>query len=626
MRKQLATATVLALSLHMSITAFGAEETSWNEAERIREANNSYERMITFTKALAEGLGAPKNAYDVGRPVYSDPVVMKDYSKADQVIIRDMDGKIIATVPGNQAETYIKNNVVSSKTTGVKTSSGSSSGGVTTTSSNTKDGPGAKSSIQIEDSTGKTGPVVEKLSLQETYHEDYDIYTQSMGDRYFIYTNVSNKGITDQPVSLDIPQGIHYVLEKDGVEIPYTSKDNLSENGTYVFRFWAMEDASKPLSQQTVYESTFNFRIQPKPVRPTEAAGGSSSADSWNSGYSYDRYAESGATDWTSITETPGYQTYDSELTESTLEESTAEETEGSLYETEEETVSGTETSADAAAEAETDTNRSDTVGTDLYEEVFVPNSGLYRIRFADGTYFLTNLPNGMLSNAAAALEFTGLGGITPVILKDGEVYQVPEDAVFTEIGSYTILIPVGTKKAVYSFTLIGQGVSDLQYYKIPKMLKITSFTRDDEDLYNQVRGKGLLDFTKDGLYELEMENEEGYQFTSELNVDHQPPVFSVVVSGKESKADIHLESDDVQYITVEKNGKTETYQSLGTINGAGKYIVSVYDFAGNVSTQTIVIPGRINLATVAAVLIILGLIAAAVVFIRKTKHDFNVK
>ncbi|MDO5408784.1 MAG: hypothetical protein Q4F28_15865, partial [Eubacteriales bacterium] len=150
----------------------------------------------------------------------------------------------------------------------------------------TSRGPGARAQdvkLEVRDSEGVTGPQVLEIQMSETYHEDYDVYTQSIEGRFFIYTNVSNNGITDQPVYLDIPGNVSYRAEKDGVPMAYTTKQKVSEMGTYLFYFTAVKDSSKPLAEQIIYETTFNFRIQPKVVRET-AAG--------NSGEGADRYGQ----------------------------------------------------------------------------------------------------------------------------------------------------------------------------------------------------------------------------------------------------------------------------------------------------------------------------------------------
>lgn len=57
-----------------------------------------------------------------------------------------------------------------------------------------KTGPGAAAEVEIIDDSGSAGPSVEDVSLSEEYHEDFGVYEEALGDRYFLYSNVENGG------------------------------------------------------------------------------------------------------------------------------------------------------------------------------------------------------------------------------------------------------------------------------------------------------------------------------------------------------------------------------------------------------------------------------------------------
>ena len=83
-------------------------------------------------------------------------------------------------------------------------------------------GPGAAQTALEEDSA-LAGPRIREVSMGEKYHSDYDLYEHSIDGRYFIYSNVSNGGITDRPVYVEIPVDVFCTAEKDGVPMNYTS-------------------------------------------------------------------------------------------------------------------------------------------------------------------------------------------------------------------------------------------------------------------------------------------------------------------------------------------------------------------------------------------------------------------
>ncbi|MEG1145317.1 MAG: hypothetical protein RSE05_08135 [Clostridium sp.] len=118
------------------------------------------------------------------------------------------------------------------------------------------------------------GPVINELTLSGQYHEEYDVYELSMDNKYFLYSNVDNGGITDKIVYVEIPQGLMYSMEKDGNPIHYTSGQKVGEHGTYVLNLTAVKDTTVPMYRQEEYRAIFRFRIQDKaPVSETGEDG-----------------------------------------------------------------------------------------------------------------------------------------------------------------------------------------------------------------------------------------------------------------------------------------------------------------------------------------------------------------
>ena len=81
-------------------------------------------------------------------------------------------------------------------------------------------------------------------------------------------------GVTDQPVYLEIPAGVDYTAEKDGVPFSYASRQTVSGRGTYVIRLTVVEDKNVPLSEQKEYRTVFRFRIDEKTPEAAAQAGG----------------------------------------------------------------------------------------------------------------------------------------------------------------------------------------------------------------------------------------------------------------------------------------------------------------------------------------------------------------
>lgn len=527
-------------------------------------------------------------------------------------------------------------------------------------------GPGASSAplkVEVRDDSTSTGPQVKEVKLGETYHEEYDIYTESIDDQFFIYTNIGNNGITDQQVYLDIPQNVSFTAEKDGVPISYTANERLGATGTYIFRFTAVKDSSKPLAEQVIYETTFNFRIQPKSPKAAESQGtgeveyyGSShsttpptmtgSAGVGNGAVSdgMGSGAASAGTGSGAVSDRAGNGTAEESagMFPPVSEDAAGEAGESSSADGEADgnaLADGREAGDGALLDGETgdgslQAGSSDSAaagisagGQQVSEVSYDETTGMYRTVLSDGTSFLSSVPNGMLSNAGVYLDFSGLGPKEQQveILLDGELFVPEEEGMFSQVGNYTVRIPDGQGIHVFSFHLLGRALSDLDSYTVPVGMKVTAFTRDGEELLASIGGEGQrLDFTADGTYLLTMENAQGVSYEIELTVDHEPPKFSTEFDGEAIV--LSYESQDIAAIEVIDGQETRSYESLSRITGPGRYVIRVYDYAGNVSEASAEIPAKVNMAGVVAVVLIIGLIAGAVIFIRRTKKDFNVK
>lgn len=250
----------------------------------------------------AEGKGAWVDDYEAMRSIMDTPMMEEGKpKKPGEGAIQYVEGDPVA-IPSTGDEMT----VVKTEDAGVKTVSAPSPGSGTATIKNddpnkagtaaTKDDDPQKAgttvvddkrlgaenketvSVIIEDNQQQTGPSVEKVSLSETYYEEYEIFSESFADSYFFYTSAGNNSVTDKAVYVDIPAGLSYVLKKDGVEMGYQSRQKLSGTGTYVFKLSVVSNPEAPVSEQVVYEAVYNFRIQPKTKKAAEGADGTTEA------------------------------------------------------------------------------------------------------------------------------------------------------------------------------------------------------------------------------------------------------------------------------------------------------------------------------------------------------------
>ncbi len=264
-------------------------------------------------------------------------------------------------------------------------------------------GPGyvsqSEAEIEIEEENVTfQGPSVKKVSLYETYYELYDTYEESIADTYFLYANVSNGGLTHEPVSIDIPANVEYTMEKDGIPIPYVSKQLVGEKGTYVLRLTAIEDPGLPFSEQTEYQAVFRFRIQDEPPETEEETnaeeisyGGSTSGSIWDNN-ALDMIPSDMQVDISKLID----DTTQAE-TEAVVVETTPAETEEEIPE-ETETVQEETTPVETSESIETDAEEtlvSETIASGTRQQTFDPETGFYTIVLENGMKMMTNVEDG---------------------------------------------------------------------------------------------------------------------------------------------------------------------------------------------------------------------------------------
>ncbi len=475
------------------------------------------------------------------------------------------------------------------------------------------------------------GPYVTSVSLSETRYEDYGLYSESINNEAFFYANVSNGGMTDQPVYMDFPKNVQYALEKDGVEQEYQNKSYLTESGSYVFHVYVVKDSAKPLSEQTISEATFNFRIQQKlPGAGQSTSGSASSAYDSYSSYSSnsqpyiggvlggDQNINNAISSVNDAVNAAGGMASDAGSAYQDLLEAQSGLLSGNLTG---ETAEASETESAAESEA-------------AAEESGVPAEAEDQGSLQE--LLAINVPNGMLSNTAVSFDPDNVSamGASVTVLRNGEDYDIPVNGSFNEVGSYTMLVrrKDSLKPEIYSFRLVGDTEADMGLYTVPEGLTVDSLSVNGEPQslagLTAASGAAQIDFSQEGSYELGMSSADGYTYSVTLRIDNTPPALSV--SEKGNAAEISYLSKDVDHVLLydESTGSATQYDgsSLTLIKDAGRYILQAYDSAGNVSAVSFRVRKGVNVAAIIAILFVIALGASAVFFVKRTRENTGVR
>lgn len=507
-------------------------------------------------------------------------------------------------------------------------------------------GPGA-----VSDPAGEQGvmadPAVTQVPLTERYHDDYKIYEESVNGMFFFYTNVSNGGITDQSVTLDMPQNVFCSVEKDGAEYDYVPGQAFSEYGTYVVRVTAVEDTSLPFSEQKEYRALFRFRIQAKP--PGEAQEGEGSqgfpgsvrndgvdaASGWQgdagwpvggnsgTGAGVSGFSGSGPGSLESVSE--HVDPLETVAGEMAGEEMTGEEMMAGEMTGEEMTGrgedSGEESRDGAGQEAGNDQAQEGAAGEGYgpgsYNEriqAYDSSRGRYEVTFGNGRTLISNVPEGYMGPGTVELLVSeGEGSI----YRNDELLEFAESMSFKDPGYYRL----GIDGQMYSF-VIASAVGSMDYYMAPVGMKFSGvyFEGEPEEL---PKGR-YLPMREDGQYQIVMTGEAGEALEVVLRKDTQPPQAAVHIKG--GTAQLQYGSDDIERVILEKNGELLEGFAGYTIDSPGSYRLTVVDEAGNTSSTEFSLRYRVNLYGIVAVVLAVLLIAGGVVFVIHVKKTVKVR
>lgn len=473
-------------------------------------------------------------------------------------------------------------------------------------------GPGAV--LEAEDQQMASGPLVTQVSLSEQYHDEYQVYEESIDNRFFFYTSVSNGGITDKTVTMDIPRNVFCTVEKDGAEYNYIPGQSFSEHGTYVVKITAVEDINVPFSEQKEYRALFRFRIQSKPPQETEGENGllaqpgegAGAASAWpGSGLLPD-----------SREEQPGESQPESGENDPESQEPGAEETkpEETLSE---EPSGGGEAQGEENPEDGEEEDRSQGAAKGSYSErlqVYNSAAGRYLVTFQNGRTLMSNVPEGYTGPSAVELS---VSEGEAKLYRDDEPVDYTDVTSIKEPGYYRLDVD----GQIWSFT-IASAVNRMDYYPAPAGMRFTGVTLDGEPVETP-EGR-YVHMKQDGQYQIAMAGESGDALEVVLSKDTEAPQFTVDVKG--GTAHIQYVSDDIARMILEKNGEIQEGFSGYTVSGPGNYRLSAVDEAGNASSISFALKYQVNKYGIMAVVIVICLIAGGAVFVIHIKKTVKVR
>ncbi len=449
------------------------------------------------------------------------------------------------------------------------------------------------------------GPQVNTVSLSESFHENYKVYEERMDDIYAIYTNISSGTITNKPVIFDVPSGVVVRMTKDGKACGFKNKGKIEAEGTYLMYFYVQQESMEqiPAWAQTVDRAMFTFRIQYTALDGTKLETPQTTELDSYADYTPEEEPEQ-------ITEEPE----NTEVVEEPIEEP-VEEPVQEPQDTKESTLpEGGVTNANA------------------FKVEYDPSTGYYKNTLLTGDFFYSNIPNGMVTNGSVL--FNTADSIRYELYKDGEMIDYNAGDYITDPGNY-MLIPIidnldyesyyRTTRPIVRFHILTGPTAEMAIMSIPEGMTLDAVRKDSVDVTeNSVVSDRVITMAEDGTWEV-MLHDSGNSTTTSIIRDTQPPKVSVKTSP--NLAEITYLTDDIAAAKLMRGDEIISEGSLPTnVTQPGRYQLTISDMAGNTTTVNFVVQYRINIYAVLAILMVIGLIAALIIFLRHTKTKVRVR
>lgn len=221
--------------------------------------------------------------------------------------------------------------------------------------------------------------------------------------------------------------------------------------------------------------------------------------------------------------------------------------------------------------------------------------NGPYRYQLPNGSVFSMTVPIGAVTVDPVAITISDNDAIFEV-LRDGGVQLIPQELIFSEAGTYRLLLvssqpdisasDTNTYRVFISFNIQPAKMNDMDFINAPVDFSFYSLTRDGVEL--DTAGDTVY-MEEDGRYRAVFfdKSDSSITYETEFMIDRQAPYlkFSKTIYENILKPSVSYQpSENGCIITARRNGE-KMARTDNLITEGGIYSLSVQDEAGNVRT-----------------------------------------
>ncbi|MCD7855053.1 MAG: hypothetical protein LUG66_05495 [Clostridiales bacterium] len=403
-------------------------------------------------------------------------------------------------------------------------------------------------------------------TLRESYFETANIYSESFSTGDSFYTNIPNDGIVGGNVYFDIPYNMSVSLMRDGTPVEFKNKTYINDSGSYSM---TVTDVFEGVTSR----AKFSFRIQ------------------------------------------SGVETPEGVMTDDTEE---------------------SDENGDAFGFGE-EVSYSVTNEYDTTSRMYVFSLG--------GENVYMSVPNGMVSNQE--VRFNISDNVEKGLFRNDEEIEY-SDTVYDD-GRYVLSLVKDGEALNLEFYIARDPVNYMDEFILPEGYSLITadysdyagvYSETDEvyneglneiELQNESYSSNVFSLPIDGEYDFILQGSRGMSILSfSLFIDRTAPVITFEgldenMSTSEKEVTIHCSETDAEVVLADASGN-ETPLDMsgggGKISGKGTYTLIARDAVGNESQYQFVLGASGSLAVkiylVVFLLVFIGLIVVAVIFVRK--------
>ena len=230
---------------------------------------------------------------------------------------------------------------------------------------------------------------------------------------------------------------------------------------------------------------------------------------------------------------------------------------------------------------------------------------------------FLSSIPSGAVLSRSqiTQVSFTLPVGLTGTLYRGGDQVEDADLTGISDPGSYLLEVRSASSSdsVTFPFTILDQLTNSLAEISLPDGFEFEYIRLNGEGLTPQFNN--YLELLEDGDYELCWSCPDiGQSYTVAFTLDTAAPTLALPqVTDHQARSAVTLEDlEEGARILLESDGETRTIVSASTvIRDPGRYVLTVYDQAGNSTRYDFVIHLYLNLSAAAAIALMLaGLLA----------------